>query len=310
MHLASLVRTQSLLMPLMRNAARNACCDTVYQSGETNASTHLSCNARYIVGMATLYNTVYVAATLLKSHTAGDTCCSRLLWHAEERQRTQQRELQQLTSFTPVNNTPGATLFQPGVPEPSPPAKAIVPSPLASKGGTAAKHNLTVVFFECCESPASQGSWNAVEIRWRLQEGNKETDRYATFKLSDDAEGAKYTGSCKSPMNCEQYIALSLQNKEVTIPEGVQYWTRLKVLDSEKSIDWQYQGKAYDGDADRQLEVLVCGSMTSFESSAWYAYTCDATAACNIVAHPCCLLGDCVVGDDGGGGVRAAAGRN
>lgn len=66
-----------------------------------------------------------------------------------------------------------------------------------------------------------------------------------------------------------------------------------------------HAGIAYDGDADEQLEVLVCGSMTAYQASSWYAHTCEPTALCSIVAHPCCTLGNCVTGDAGdGAGVR------
>jgi hypothetical protein len=223
------------------------------------------------------------------------------------------RRLRQATTFTPPSTAP-----LPSVPPLAPPSTTGYSGAAAgggAGGGGKPGKNLTVVFFECCESPASQGAWDTVELRWRLVDGDKNSDRFATVKLVDNTEGSKFTGTCKAPMDCEQYIATPAGGGRVYIPAGVAYWTRLAAAAGAagaEELDWQYQGIAYDGDMDDQLEVLVCGSMTTFESSAWYAYTCDAVAACSIVAHPCCLSGNCVTGDEGAGGVRqsgSGAGR-
>lgn len=90
---------------------------------------------------------------------------------------------------------------------------------------------LTVVFFECCESPASAGAWEAVELRWRLTgKGVAEDEEWQTaaLPLRDFGEVAKMATECKGPLNCEQYIATDEKGREVKIPEGVQYWTRLR----------------------------------------------------------------------------------
>jgi hypothetical protein len=159
--------------------------------------------------------------------------------------------------------------------------------------------NLTAVFFECCESPASQGSWDTVEIRWRLVDNEKDTDRFAVVMLGNTSNGASKVGTCKSPMDCEQYIAMDVHAHKVIIPEGIHYWTRLRSSPDNITLDWQYQGRTYDGDADGQLEILICGSLTQYETSSWYSYSCDPSVVCNIVAHPCCVEGKCVTGDSG-----------
>ena len=74
-------------------------------------------------------------------------------------------------------------------------------------------------------------------------------------------------------------------------------------------MEWQYHGLAYDGDADGQLEVLVCAAMTNFGGSSWYPYTCEPATSCNIVAHPCCLAGECLTNDNSAAGVERERGR-
>ena len=209
--------------------------------------------------------------------------------------------LRRLAQVTTPPVAPSVALAEPAAPPQSGFTSPVVPAAAPA----APRVNLTVAFFECCESPASQGSWDAVELRWRLEDNVKESDRFATVKLPDDPTSAAYASECKRPMNCEQYIAVDASGSTITIPSGVGYWTRLTSTSTQEQIDWQYQGLASDGDADEQLEVLICGSMTAYQASSWYAYTCEPTASCSIVAHPCCTTGNCVTGDaSGGGGVR------
>jgi hypothetical protein len=106
-------------------------------------------------------------------------------------------------------------------------------------------------------------------------------------------------GACKSPMNCEKYIALNTNGQRIMLPEGIQYWTRMHSTSTTTSMKWQYQGRTYDGDSDGQLEILVCGAMTAYDTSLWFKYSCNPTNACSIVAHPCCIAGNCTTGDSG-----------
>ena len=232
-----------------------------------------------------------------------------------------ERRLQQIPAGIPPSFTPAAP---PAAPAPglaptalappaslnataAPPPPASTAAPLQAPAppappGAAAAGNLTVTFFECCESPASAGTWDAIELWWRAVEGDKESDRTALVALTDasGAASAALAGACKSPMNCEQYIALDAAGARVLVPAGVQHWTRFRDVRGGAALAWQYQGRAYDGDGDGQVEVLVCGDKTRAEGgSAWFQYSCSPTAACSIVAHPCCVSGDCITGDSG-----------
>jgi hypothetical protein len=161
--------------------------------------------------------------------------------------------------------------------------------------------NITAVFYECCESPASRGSWDAIELWWRPVEGEKESDMTALVMLTDNSNRTNpaLLGACKSPMNCEKYIALDANRQRIMLPEGIQYWTRMHSTSSNTTMEWQYQGRTYDGDSDGQLEILVCGALTAYDTSLWYEYTCNPMTACSIVAHPCCSSGNCITGDSG-----------
>lgn len=194
--------------------------------------------------------------------------------------------------FAPPAAVPASSAPVPAAPPPA------APPPASPVGNGTAAQNLTAVFFECCESLASQGAWDAVEISWRLIDDDKTSDRQTVVPLANDPTRSAVEG-CKSPMNCEQYIARDVAGLTVSIPEGIHYWTRLLSTTTNQTIERQYHGRTYDGDGDGQLEILVCGAMTAYESSSWFAYTCDPTIICNIVAHPCCMTGNCVSGDSG-----------
>ena len=157
------------------------------------------------------------------------------------------------------------------------------------------------MIFECCETRSVAGGiWGAVEVSWRSVDGDDTSDQSVTLKLRDLETGVD---GCTGRLDCESYPGVVFGSDEAgKLPPGRPYWTRLLQLRDgnlrpapEFKTRWQFLGLTTDEDGNKTIEVLVCGQLREHvpSESFWDAYTCDASATCNIASHPCCAAGTC-----------------